>query len=388
MLAYWIEKCLRMTFIQAHTYNQLLHKGKNSNIYLYPGKNYPVDTILKILTEEYPDAEKIAQFHNEYDFLKRIEIKGVRQAFDKIVTSDNKYGIILEYIQGETLQKAFANQTPSIETFLDIAIQLAGILSKLHEKGIIHKDLNNNNVLIDEKRQKVTIIDFGISTKVNLKTQHLGNPDRLEGTLAYISPEQTGRMNRIVDYRTDMYSLGVTLYYLLTGFLPFDYQDSLQLIHAHISKAPRPPYKLRKNIPVMVSQIILKLLAKNAEDRYQSAYGLQEDLKLCFEQYLETGDVHTFRLAEDDYSSHFQIPQKLYGRDKEIELMLRSFKNVCQGEKEMLLVGGYSGVGKSALISELHKPITAKRGLLLKGNLTSFRKIYLILVLSKPSMGW
>ena len=245
MLAWSVEKCLNMTLIQAHIYNQLLYKGKNSNIYLYPSDKYPTPTILKILTEEYPDENKIDQFRNEYNFLKSLNIEGVRKAFADVKTSDNKHGIVLEYVEGATLQEAFANTLPNIETFLKIAIQLSKIIGELHKKGIIHKDLNSNNLLIDEKLQKITIIDFGISTKVNLKTQHLGNPERLEGTLADISPEQTGRMNRIVDYRTDMYSLGVTFYRLITGVLPFDNQEPMQLIHAHISRAPKSPHQSR-----------------------------------------------------------------------------------------------------------------------------------------------
>ena len=363
-----------MTLIQAHIHNELLYKGKNSNIYLYKSDEYPTSAVLKILTEEYPDGNKIAQFRNEYNFLNNIEIEGVRKAFDFITTTDNKHGIILEYIEGKTLQQTFKDKLPSIKVFLNIAIQVARILKELHHKGIIHKDLNNNNLLIDETNQKVTIIDFGISTKMKLKTQHLGNPERLEGTLAYISPEQTGRVSRIVDYRTDMYSLGVTLYWLITGVLPFENQDSLQLIHAHISKTPEYPHLIRPEIPKVVSQILLKLLSKNAEDRYQSSYGLEQDLRQCLASYESIGVIEPFELAKKDYSSYFEIPQKLYGREKEITLLLESFERVCEGKKEMLLVGGYSGVGKSALISEIHKPVTAKKGLFIEGKFDQFQK--------------
>ncbi|MFK7904627.1 MAG: serine/threonine protein kinase, partial [Chitinophagales bacterium] len=322
-----------MTLIQAHIYNQLLYKGKNSNIYLYPSDEYPTPTILKILTEEYPNGDKIDQFRNEYNFLKSLNIQGVRRAYAAVKTSDNKEGIVLEYVKGATLQEAFADKLPDIKSFLEISIQIATIIGELHKKGIIHKDLNSNNLLIDEALQKITIIDFGISTKVKLKTQHLGNPERLEGTLAYISPEQTGRMNRIVDYRTDMYSLGVTLYCLITGVLPFDNQEPIQLIHAHISKAPNPPHLVRFEVPETISNIIFKLLAKNAADRYQSAYGLEQDLTRCLKEYESNQSIEVFPLGQNDYSDHFQIPEKLYGREKEKKILFDAFDAACAGKK-------------------------------------------------------
>lgn len=363
-----------MTFIQAHIHNQLLHKGRNSNIYLFGDRAYPVPSILKVSTEEYFEENKSSQFKNEYDFLKEIEVEGVRKVLDIVVTSDNKEALVLEYIEGKTLKKAFAEVRPNIIQFLEISLQLANILQQLHQKGIIHKDINNNNLLIDENGKNVTLIDFGISTKTTLKTQYLGNPETLEGTFPYISPEQTGRMNRVVDYRTDFYSLGVTLYHLITGVLPFDYDEVLQIIHAHIAKVPKLPHAIRTEIPEMVSRIILKLMEKNAEDRYQSAYGLKQDLKKCLEAYVNQGSIITFDLGQEDYSERFQIPQKLYGRERETEILLQSFENISKGKKEMLLIGGSSGVGKSALISEIHKPITSKKGLFIEGKFDQFQR--------------
>ncbi len=363
-----------MNFSKAHTENQLMYKGKNSDIYLNTYETYNTPTILKVLAEEYPDDNKIAQFKNEYHLLKDIHIEGVRKALDTIVTSDNKHGLVLEHVEGQTLQEAFKEAPPSITHFLQIAIQLAEIFSQLHQKGIIHKDVNNKNILIDENLQKVTLIDFGMSTKIKFKSQHFGNPNVLEGTLPYLSPEQTGRMNRVVDYRTDLYSLGVTLYHLITGVLPFEGEEAMALIHAHISRAPKPPHMIRAKIPEVLSQIILKLLSKNAEDRYQSAYGLQEDLKRCLHEYQVQRNISVFDLAQNDYSQEFSIPEKLYGREKEKKILLQSFQNISTGKKELLLIGGNSGVGKSALISEIHKPITEKRGLFIEGKFDQFQR--------------
>ncbi|MCP4685610.1 MAG: serine/threonine protein kinase, partial [bacterium] len=183
-----------------------------------------------------------------------------------------------------------------------------------HRRRIIHKDINSNNILVSSDRTRTWIIDFGISSRVDLKTEHLGNFETLEGTLAYISPEQTGRMNRMVDYRTDLYSLGVTLYELLTGKLPFAGKQIMEIVHGHIAKVPQPVSEVRPDIPPVVSNIIAKLMEKNAEDRYQSGYGLKADLEKCLKQLAETGRIEDFKLAENDFSGRFQISQKLYGR--------------------------------------------------------------------------
>lgn len=363
-----------MKSIQAQIDNQLLHRGENSVIYFDVSKTYPKPSIIKVLVEEYPDENKIAQFYNEYEFLKDMDVKGIRKVYDKIQTTDSRHALVLEYVVGKTLQEAFANKLPSIPHFLEISIQISEILSQLHQRGIIHKDLNINNLIIDESLQNVTLIDFGNSSKIKLKERHLGNPNTLEGTLPYISPEQTGRMNRIIDYRTDLYSLGVTMYRLVTGVLPFVSEEGIALIHAHISKTPKTPHSIRAEIPDMISAIILKLLSKNAEDRYQSAYGLQQDLKKCLDEYHTQVNISFFELGKKDFSEQFLIPQKLYGRNQEKKILLDSFAKINTGKKELLLIGGYAGVGKSALINEIHKPIVEKRGLFIEGKFDQFQQ--------------
>ncbi|MBD0310592.1 MAG: AAA family ATPase, partial [Microcoleus sp. T1-bin1] len=214
----------------------------------------------------------------------------------------------------------------------------------------------------------------------------------LEGTLAYLSPEQTGRMNRRLDYRTDFYSLGVTFYQLLTGQLPFLTTDILELVHYHIAKPPIPPHEVNAAIPKPVEDIILKLMAKNAEDRYQSAWGIKADLERCSEQFTTTGQIAHIQLGLQDVSDQFQIPQKLYGREAEIAPLLAAFERVAprgnvgeahrpesgienpQFQVEMMLVSGYAGIGKSALVQELYKPITANRGYFISGKFDQFRR--------------
>ena len=188
------------------------------------------------------------------------------------------------------------------------------------------------------------------------EVQSVKNPNVLEGTLAYISPEQTGRINRAIDYRTDLYSAGVTFYRMLTGELPFATRDPMELVYAHLAKQPVPPVKLDPSLPEVVSSIVMKLLSKDAEDRYKSAFGLRVDLEKCLQRFEATGRVESFPLAARDVSDRFQIPQKLYGREQEIAALESVFARVSEGARELVLVAGASGIGKSAVICEIHLP--------------------------------
>jgi len=226
------------------------------------------------------------------------------------------------------------------------------------------------SIVLNPDTGVVKIIDFGIATRFSRTNPTFKSLHGLEGTLAYVSPEQTGRMNRLLDYRSDFYSLGVTFYELLVGQLPFETTDVLELVHCHIAKPPVPPHELNAAIPRAVSDLVLKLMAKNAEDRYQSAWGIKADLEACLRQFAQTNQIDSIPLGLQDVSDQFQIPQKLYGREAEIAALLTAFDRVAgrgsaenaQLTVEMMLVSGYAGIGKSALVQELYKPITAKRG--------------------------
>ncbi|MGK7928766.1 MAG: AAA family ATPase, partial [Spirulina sp.] len=267
----------------------------------------------------------------------------------------------------------------SIAEFLNIAIQLAEILHQLHQNQIIHKDIKPANILIHPDTQQVKLIDFSISSLLPKETQTLQTPNVLEGTLKYLSPEQTGRMNRGIDYRSDFYSLGVTFYELLTGKLPFDSEDPLELIHAHIAKMAAPLGN-RGEIPEVLSNIVMKLMAKNAEDRYQNGLGLKYDLAKCLLQWQATGDIPPFTLGERDLCDRFLIPEKLYGREKEVQTLLDTFLRVANpprgeaSQTEMMLVAGFSGIGKTAIVNEVHKPIVKQRGYFIKGKFDQFNR--------------
>jgi PAS domain S-box-containing protein len=251
----------------------------------------------------------------------------------------------------------------------------------------MHKDISSSNILVaggdaTGSQDGVYVIDFGAASAMHEESaSQLAADASLVGTLAYISPEQTGRMNRNVDYRTDFYSLGVVLYELLTGRLPFDSRDALELIHDHIARLPRPPHEIESAIPGPVSDIILRLLAKNAEDRYQTARGVQFDLERCFDQWQRKGRIEPFPLGHDDFTGRLQIPQKLYGREAEIERMRSVLDRAFTAQAQLLLVAGYSGVGKTSLVRELLKDITAKYGTYIEGKFDQLQR-------TRPYSAW
>lgn len=351
----------------------LLYESESSKIFLKEDdvRGFPVVT--KILNQEFPSPKTINQFYKEYELTHKLSIDGVRQSFEKKKVN-NRHAIVMEYVPGKTIREIVQNEELSITDFLTYAVEISTILSEVHSAKIIHKDVNSNNIILDEENETVTLLDFGISTKLNLKKKSLENPERLEGTLLYVSPEQTGRMNRMVDYRTDLYSLGVTFYEMLTGRLPFQSSDAMEVVHAHIASQPPKVSLQREDVPEMLERIITKLMAKNAEDRYQSARGLMKDLQTCLDMWDQHEKIDEFELCQHDFSGDFQLPQKLYGREKELELLMEAFDRVSDGHIETVLVGGYSGTGKSALVHETHRPITAKRGYFIEGKFDQFQR--------------
>jgi histidine kinase len=352
---------------------KLIYESQKSKIYLVNESEWGQPVVMKILNYEFPSPLDISQFYNEYDIISGLEIPGIRRVLKRTKVK-NRHGMLLEWIDSQTLAEAFKNKQDDIVDFLYIAIAIAQAISDIHRNNIIHKDINSNNILVNLQKRIVKIIDFGISSKIDLKQQHLGNPERLEGTLTYISPEQTGRMNRVVDYRSDLYSMGVSFYEMLAGQPPFVAKDAMELVHCHIAQTPKPIYQVNPKVPRPISDCIDRLLAKNAEDRYQSALGVKYDLEHCLTQYLSKRNVSAFKLAQNDFSGKFQIPQKLYGREKELDVLINAFERSAHGHREMILVAGYSGTGKSVLVREVHKPITRKLGYFIEGKFDQFQR--------------
>ncbi|WP_432810969.1 ATP-binding protein [Pantanalinema sp. GBBB05] len=342
--------------------------------------------IIKLLKQDYPSPQELTRYRQEYAITRSLDVEGVIKAYSQ-QDYQRSLVILLEDFGGESLEY-WIRQRPeafcpmSISTFLRLAIKLSKILGRIHTANIIHKDINPGNIVLNPDTGVVKIIDFGIATRFNCTNPTFSSPHCLEGTIAYLSPEQTGRMNRLLDYRTDFYSLGATFYELLTGYLPFPTTDILELVHCHIARLPVPPQELNRVVPKSVSDIVMKLMAKNAEDRYQSAWGVKTDLEICLSQLGETGHIEPIQLGLQDISDQFHIPQKLYGRDREIVTLLAAFNRVACLESnaatrlnvEMMLVSGYAGIGKSVLVQELYKPITEKRGYFISGKFDQFQR--------------
>lgn len=354
--------------------NSLIYESALSLVYRgYRTEDYQ-PTILKILKLEYPTPEAIARYKLEYEICSRLnQIEGVVKAY-----SFTKYQrfrcIAFEDFGGESIRILKQSRSFNLIEILAIAAKVADILSEIHGLNVIHKDINPSNIVFNPRTSQVKIIDFGISNILSRENPTIHNPNMLEGTLAYMSPEQTGRMNRTLDNRSDLYSLGVTLYELICDRLPFESNDPLELVHCHIAKIPIAPCRLNSEIPQMVSDIVMKLLAKTAEDRYQSAQGLKADLNLC-KRLLETnGEIANFALGAQDICDKFQVSQKLYGRELEIWLLLAVFECLSLGKAEVIMVTGFSGIGKSALVHEIYKPITKQRGYFISGKFDQFQR--------------
>ncbi len=339
--------------------------------------------VIKVLRSEYPSFTELVQFRNQYTIAKNLNLPGIIQTYS-LEAYQNGYALIVEDFGGISLKEwtEEGETVPSVVDFVLIAIELCNILDRLCRDRIIHKDIKPANILINPETKQVKLIDFSIASLLPRETQTLINPNVLEGTLNYISPEQTGRMNRGIDYRTDFYSLGVTFYELLTGKLPFQSSDPMELIHCHIAKQPPSVREINPKMPVVLSSIVSKLMAKNAENRYQSAFGLKADLETCLQQLNETGKIEDFVIGKRDLCDRFIIPEKLYGRATEVATLLAAFDRVAGKEQanngnhgsEMMLVAGFSGIGKTVVVNEIHKPIVRQRGYFIKGKYDQFQR--------------
>ncbi|MCB0191198.1 MAG: AAA family ATPase [Anaerolineae bacterium] len=353
-----------------------IHRGRKRILYRGLREKDSRPVIIKTPLEDYPAASDIEHLRHEYDILRLLTIDGVIQAY-ALENHDHKPTLILEDIGGTPLKEIIVAERFNLNDFLNLALTLAKTIESLHLNHIIHKDINPENIVVNLETGQVRLIDFSIASRSPDETQPMRQPDVLEGSLAYMSPEQTGRMNRTVDYRTDFYSLGVTFYEIVTARLPFDSNDPLEMAHYHIAKTPPSPHEINPQLPETITNIIMKLLAKTAEERYQSARGIRADLERCYQQWQQTGQVDLFPVGQQDISDIFEIPKKLYGRQQEIETLLGLFERIYNsnsGQPELLLVSGYSGIGKTSLINEVQKPIVRQKGYFISGKFDQYKR--------------
>jgi predicted ATPase/serine phosphatase RsbU (regulator of sigma subunit)/tRNA A-37 threonylcarbamoyl transferase component Bud32 len=371
LILYYIQSLFMLTLPNYQISTQI-YESANSVVYrgVRNEDNHPV--ILKVLKEDYPTPEELTRYRQEYDITRRLaDLDGVVKAYH-LEKHQNTLVICLEDFGAESLKIWQEQRTFTLEELLTFAIRVTEILGQIHQKNIIHKDINPSNLILNPNTGVLKIIDFGIGTQLSKQHLRVKTPEVLDGTLAYMSPEQTGRMNRALDYRTDFYSLGATFYELFTGIVPFESTDAMELVHCHIAKQPTPPDKINPDLPNAISNIILKLLEKTAEARYQSAWGIKADLEECKLQFAKTGQISHFSLAQTDISERFQIPQKLYGREAEINTLVAAFERVASGKTEIMRVAGYSGIGKSVLVKEIYRSLT--KGYFISGKFEQYRR--------------
>ena len=344
---------------------ETLHTSARTRVYRAARRSDGKPVVLKTLHGARITPELLARFRQEYEINALLNpVAGVSEVH-KFDTSGTPT-IVMEDIEGDTLSQT-AKPIRDLTEFLKIAIAVTDALGQIHARQIIHKDINPSNIIYNPNTGNVKIIDFGLSTLLPRETVAQVNVNVLEGTIAYISPEQTGRINRPVDYRADFYSLGATLYELLGGVRPFEETDPLSLIHSHLAKQPVPVSAVNPAVPSPLSDIIMKLLAKNAADRYQSAFGLKADWIECQRQWQAGGAIREFPLGQNDVSDRFQVSQTLHGREDELRQLLSAFENARRGSAEVVLIAGEAGMGKTNLVHELQIPIARQNGIFISG---------------------
>ncbi|MDP1772345.1 MAG: diguanylate cyclase [Methylobacter sp.] len=355
-----------MLTIPGYKLGGLIYKSASSSIFKGKRESDSAAVIVKVPTSKYLSLDDVEKFKRDYQIGSQLNDANIIEYYG-LETTDYGPAIITEDFGAIRLKDYIAADGLAVEDFLAIAIQLASGLAAIHAGSVVFKDIKPGNIVISPESKIAKYIDFGIATHLEQETQEAIGLRKLKGTLSYMSPEQTGRMNRSLDYRTDFYSLGISFYEMLTGRPPFEADDPIEIIHCHLAKPAIPPATTKPKIPIQVSNIIMKLLEKNAEDRYQSATGLHKDLLHCLNELKSKGAISSFDLGRSDASDRFHISQKLYGRKQELDRLLFAFERAGQGSGEMLLVTGYSGIGKSMLVNELHKPITHLGGYFISG---------------------
>lgn len=354
------------TRIRGYTIDALIFDGDPTRIYRGRRESDGLRVMLKCLDGERAAREAEACLKHEFEMTRRMQVPSVIRVY-ALERHGNLPVVVFEDFGGDSLNNLAKQRRFSLEEILRIGVDLARGLAEIHAANIIHKDINPSNLVYNGDTGELKIIDFGISTYLTREQAAIANPQVFEASLPYVSPEQTGRMNRSIDYRTDFYSFGATLYELLSGYPLFSVDEPIEWFHCHIAKQPRPLGEANPDIPQALSDIVMKMLAKMAEDRYQSAHGIQADLQRCLDSLAQLGRVVPFTLGIEDVPHRFQIPQRLYGRRAEVAQLLSSFDRISQGGNELILVSGYSGIGKTCVIRELYKPITERRGLFVAG---------------------
>lgn len=342
-----------------------IYEGPNYRHYLQADSSWDKPVVIKTLLQD-ASAQQTKRLANEYLLTSGLQLPGVRRASAHLLI-EGRPALALEYFEGMTLQDAFVRERRSLAENLEVAIAIATVLEGMHDQNIVHRNLASSHILVSNSPLTIMLIGFGCASLTNGKGVRPEADDLSDSMLAYMSPEQTGRINRLVDRRADLYSFGAVLYEVFTGKLPFDADDPAELIHCQLAQNPVPPGEVNPEIPEVVSNILMHLMAKNPDERYQSAFGVKTDLEICLNQLRQNGQIGTLVLGLADYSCVFQLPERLYGREQEFRLLRNAMKDVNKGAGRVVFVEGLAGVGKTALVEELRQYAKVQDAYFIKG---------------------
>ncbi len=347
----------------------LLREG---DIALYRGSGNDLAPILLAAAEE-TSLDCVKRLEREYALKGELDADWAARPV-ALTRYNDRIALVLEDPGGAPVERLLGSPM-EVGSFLRLAVGIAAALGKVHQRGLVHKDLKPAHLLVNCIDGQVRLTGFGIASRLPRERQAPAPPEVISGTLAYMAPEQTGRMNRSIDSRSDLYALGVTLYQMLTGRLPFAATDPMEWVHCHVARKPVPPDEQVAGIPGPLSAIVMKLLAKTAEERYQAAAGAEADLRRALAEWELHGRIDPFQLGAHDVSDRLRIPEKLYGREREIDTLLASFDRVvANSTTELVLVSGYSGIGKSSVVNELHRALVSPRGLFASGKFDQYKR--------------
>ena len=387
-----------MLAIPGYTISRQIYDGRRSQLFQGHREMDNLPVIIKTLKNKLPLQSEKFRFQQEYNILQTLGSYGAVRSY-AMETIGNTLAIVMEDFGGISLDQYRDIGKIKLSELVSLFIRIAEIVDDIHQQSIVHKDINPTNIVWNRETNKVKLIDFGISSRRSKEKADTSSPDIFEGTLGYMSPEQTGRMNRSVDYRTDLYSMGVTFYEILTAQLPFQTNDSMGMVYSHFAKKPEPPSRINSDIPGILSDIILKLLAKMPEHRYQSAAGLKSDLETCLENLQTDGTIKPFKLGLKDISHQFRIPHKLYNRNNDIQALLIAYDCVSLGAKEVMMISGAAGIGKSSLVNEIRNTVINRGGNFISGKfdpvkrdipyeslIDAFRELVLYLLAQSPEV--